>query len=193
MGWQCPQHHCKSCNRTASEAGGLMFRCVDCPTAFCAECNGETPFDAVESNPEWEALGFFLPKSFEYVRCGDCMVAKQELEKEEAKKNEEAKAMKEKEAKANEGEGGQGDEGEGGQGEEGEGGQGDEEKEAKAKKEKEAKAKKKSTPTKSTPEQSLRRGNTPGSGKENPRVVREEAQAMSTCTGRGTKTRARTS
>jgi len=77
-----------------------MFRCVDCPTAFCAECNGETPFDAVESNPEWEALGFFLPKSFEYVRCGDCMVAKQELEKEEAKKNEEAKAKKEKEAKA---------------------------------------------------------------------------------------------
>jgi SWI/SNF-related matrix-associated actin-dependent regulator of chromatin subfamily A member 5 len=77
-----------------------MFRCVDCPTAFCAECNGETPFDAVESNPEWEALGFFIPKSFEYVRCGDCMVAKQELEKEEAKKNEEAKAKKEKEAKA---------------------------------------------------------------------------------------------
>ena len=140
MGWQCPQHHCKSCNRTASEAGGLMFRCVDCPTAFCAECNGETPFDAVESNPEWEALGFFLPKSFEYVRCGDCMVAKQELEKEEAKKNEEAKAKKENEAKAMK------------------------EKEAKAKKEKEAKAKKKSTPKKSTPSKASGARSTPGSG-----------------------------
>ena len=85
MGWQCPQHHCKSCNRTASEAGGLMFRCVQCPTAFCAECNGETPFDAVESNAEWEALGFYLPKSFEYVRCGDCC-AKNEKEKEAAGK-----------------------------------------------------------------------------------------------------------
>jgi SWI/SNF-related matrix-associated actin-dependent regulator of chromatin subfamily A member 5 len=72
MGWQCPQHHCKSCNRTASEAGGLMFRCVQCPTAFCAECNGETPFDAVEGNIPWEQLGFYLPKSFEYVMCGEC-------------------------------------------------------------------------------------------------------------------------
>jgi SWI/SNF-related matrix-associated actin-dependent regulator of chromatin subfamily A member 5 len=78
MGWQCPQHHCKSCNRTASEAGGLMFRCVSCPTAFCAECNGETPFDAVEANAEWESLGFYLPKSFEYVRCGDCCAKSEE-------------------------------------------------------------------------------------------------------------------
>jgi len=82
MGWQCPQHHCKSCNRTASEAGGLMFRCVGCPTAFCAECNGETPFDAVEANAEWEALGFYLPKSFEYVRCGDCLAKGEEEAKE---------------------------------------------------------------------------------------------------------------
>jgi SWI/SNF-related matrix-associated actin-dependent regulator of chromatin subfamily A member 5 len=78
MGWQCPQHHCKSCNRTASEAGGLMFRCVSCPTAFCAECNGETPFDAVEANAEWESLGFYLPKSFEYVKCGDCCAKSEE-------------------------------------------------------------------------------------------------------------------
>ena len=156
MGWQCPQHHCKSCNRTASEAGGLMFRCVDCPTAFCAECNGETPFDAVESNPEWEALGFFLPKSFEYVRCGDCMVAKQELEKEEAKKNEEAKAKKEKEAKAMK-------EKEAKAKKEKEA-KAKKEKEAKAMKEKEAKAKKKSTPTKSTPSKASGGRNTPGSG-----------------------------
>jgi hypothetical protein len=34
-----------------------MFRCVGCPGAFCAECNGEAPFDAVEANPEWEDMG----------------------------------------------------------------------------------------------------------------------------------------
>jgi len=102
MGWQCPQHHCKSCNRTASEAGGLMFRCVDCPTAFCAECNGETPFDAVESNPEWEELGFFLPKSFEYVRCGDCCVKKAAAEEKAKAEAEEAKAKEEAEEKAKE-------------------------------------------------------------------------------------------
>ena len=101
MGWQCPQHHCKSCNRTASEAGGLMFRCVDCPTAFCAECNGEAPFDAVEGNPEWEAMEFFLPKSFEYVRCADCCKAKDEREAEEkAKADAEAEAVAEAAEKA---------------------------------------------------------------------------------------------
>ena len=54
-----------------------------CPTAFCAECNGETPFEAVEANAEWEALGFYLPKSFEYVRCGNCGLAKGEEEAKE--------------------------------------------------------------------------------------------------------------
>jgi uncharacterized DUF497 family protein len=99
MGWQCPQHHCRSCNRTASEAGGLMFRCVDCPTAFCAECNGEAPFDAVEANPEWEEMGFYLPKSFEYVRCTDCCKVKLEKEAEEkAAAAEAAEAAKEKAA-----------------------------------------------------------------------------------------------
>jgi len=94
MGWQCPQHHCKSCNRTASEAGGLMFRCVGCPTAFCAECNGETPFDAVEANAEWEALGFYLPKSFEYVRCGDCLAKGEEEAKETPAKGGSAKKQR---------------------------------------------------------------------------------------------------
>ena len=51
----------------SGEAGGLLFRCVDCPTAFCAECNGETPFDAVEGNPEWEALAV-LPAEVVRVR-----------------------------------------------------------------------------------------------------------------------------
>ena len=80
----------------------MMFRCVDCPTAFCAECNGETPFDAVESNPEWEELGFFLPKSFEYVRCGDCCVKKAAAEEKAKAEAEEAKAKEEAEEKAKE-------------------------------------------------------------------------------------------
>ena len=78
-----------------------MFRCVDCPTAFCAECNGEAPFDAVEGNPEWEAMEFFLPKSFEYVRCADCCKAKDEREAEEkAKADAEAEAVAEAAEKA---------------------------------------------------------------------------------------------
>ena len=141
--------------------------------------------------PRVEALGFFLPKSFEYVRCGDCMVAKQELEKEEAKKNEEAKAMKEKEAKAMKEKEAKAMKEKEAKAKKEKEAKAMKEKEAKAKKEKEAKAKKKSTPTKSTPSKASGGREYAGiGGKENPRVVREEAQAMSTCTGRGTKTSA---
>ena len=37
-GWICPHHRCKTCWRTAHEAGGLLFRCVDCPSSLCEDC-----------------------------------------------------------------------------------------------------------------------------------------------------------
>ena len=36
--WSCPQHRCWSCDRTAGAAGGLLFRCVGCPAAYCEDC-----------------------------------------------------------------------------------------------------------------------------------------------------------
>lgn len=33
--WRCPHHRCSVCKRNASAVGGLLFRCSECPKAFC--------------------------------------------------------------------------------------------------------------------------------------------------------------
>ena len=33
--WRCGHHQCTSCGRRASAAGGMLFRCAECPNAFC--------------------------------------------------------------------------------------------------------------------------------------------------------------
>jgi hypothetical protein len=37
--WTCPWHACAECDKTTSVAGGLLFRCTDCPTAYCFDCS----------------------------------------------------------------------------------------------------------------------------------------------------------
>lgn len=36
--YSCPQHQCARCDRKAYQAGGLLFRCVVCPCAYCEDC-----------------------------------------------------------------------------------------------------------------------------------------------------------
>lgn len=33
--WRCPHHKCSICKRNSSAVGGLLFRCSECPKAFC--------------------------------------------------------------------------------------------------------------------------------------------------------------
>ena len=35
--WSCPHHKCVLCERRAAAAGGLLFRCTDCPKAYCED------------------------------------------------------------------------------------------------------------------------------------------------------------
>uniref|UniRef100_A0A7S3LNA8 Helicase C-terminal domain-containing protein n=1 Tax=Aplanochytrium stocchinoi TaxID=215587 RepID=A0A7S3LNA8_9STRA len=35
--WGCPHHYCKLCARKAHEVGGLLFRCTECPSAYCED------------------------------------------------------------------------------------------------------------------------------------------------------------
>ena len=68
VGWLCPQHHCCQCNKSAAQAGGLMFRCVSCPAAFCPECL-PLEFEAVDgcgplSDP---AVGYRPPNTALYI------------------------------------------------------------------------------------------------------------------------------
>ena len=80
-GWSCPQHNCGGCNRNASDAGGLVFRCVGCKWSRCWDCgkdSGFVPVDPKEMETHaWVSeLGF--PKACEragnaeYVRCSEC-------------------------------------------------------------------------------------------------------------------------
>ncbi len=44
----CPWHQCWTCCKRISSAGGVLFRCADCPTAYCFDClpDDRTPADA---------------------------------------------------------------------------------------------------------------------------------------------------
>ncbi len=68
----CLQHNCCGCRRSTSAAGGLLFRCVDCPRAFCEDCLEE---DEIESIGRWrplEALGYFSKKQGAWA-CPPCL------------------------------------------------------------------------------------------------------------------------
>lgn len=36
--WICPWHECCLCFRRATQAGGLLIHCSECPTTFCIDC-----------------------------------------------------------------------------------------------------------------------------------------------------------
>jgi hypothetical protein len=75
----CPQHKCRLCRRSASNAGGLLFRCTDCPVALCYDCIEKyelvDQFEFLErENVVWETqLGFAAPSTYEYMKCPDCV------------------------------------------------------------------------------------------------------------------------
>lgn len=54
----CPHHNCTPCGRTTQEAGGLLFRCQLCPSAFCEDCLGTGEIVGVgDVLPEFLLLG----------------------------------------------------------------------------------------------------------------------------------------
>lgn len=70
----CPHHSCATCGRKSPAAGGLLFRCMMCPSAFCED---HLPANAciVGHNERFSALGFNHPKQGCYVFCNaDCVM-----------------------------------------------------------------------------------------------------------------------
>jgi hypothetical protein len=59
------------CDGKASNRGGLLFRCTDCPSTVCESCLPES-FEAVDRNEVVAVLGF-LSGSIEYIRCSACL------------------------------------------------------------------------------------------------------------------------
>ncbi|GAA5887357.1 hypothetical protein JCM6882_002504 [Rhodosporidiobolus microsporus] len=76
--WYCPQHYCGGCGRTTGDAGGLLFRCQTCPSAFCEDCfsalGEEGEIEAVgDALPEFLLLGYGKRAQAYYIRCADCV------------------------------------------------------------------------------------------------------------------------
>jgi len=75
--WSCPHHRCHLCQRKAHAAGGLLFRCSECPKAFCED---HLPLDAEMVGAECERfvrLGYSAVKQAAFVVCSDECKGKQ--------------------------------------------------------------------------------------------------------------------
>ena len=51
-------------------AGGMLFRCAECPSAYCEDC---LPREArvINENARFAKLGYVNPKSACYVLCSE--------------------------------------------------------------------------------------------------------------------------
>ena len=75
--WSCPWHACTDCGRKSSMTGGMQFRCLTCPEAYCFDCfpkdqemkGIEPPRGFVRS---YELYGFDMPKKVVWRLCHRC-------------------------------------------------------------------------------------------------------------------------
>jgi hypothetical protein len=75
-GVSCSQHQCSVCLGKASSRGGVIFRCWQCPVAFCGDCLPDEfePLD-VRSGDLVEQVKYFA-SSVEYLICSGCTKGK---------------------------------------------------------------------------------------------------------------------
>lgn len=99
--FRCPQHSCKECQRNAIDAGGLLFRCIVCPVAYCEEHAPEEVEEAPDDRcPSLEALGYRPRSGCFWVICSqDCLKYHQE-QKQLADAAAEAESKKRSPSKA---------------------------------------------------------------------------------------------
>jgi|GEM_PF-2134840 len=72
--WGCPHHHCKVCGRKAHASGGMLFRCTECPTAYCEDHLPSMESDQVNLNDNgreerFEVLGQRKPPQAYFMQC----------------------------------------------------------------------------------------------------------------------------
>mmetsp|Transcript_5622 Transcript_5622/g.6620 ORF Transcript_5622/g.6620 Transcript_5622/m.6620 type:complete len:143 (+) Transcript_5622:1045-1473(+) len=70
--WGCPHHYCKLCARKAHEVGGLLFRCTECPSAYCEDHvpMKEARFNESGRELRFEELGQSKPTQAYFMQCG---------------------------------------------------------------------------------------------------------------------------
>ncbi len=62
-------HTCSECHNTSTQGGGFMFRCIDCPTAYCGACKPPTLNILGKSTVPGLKTNLAI-----YVRCEKCDV-----------------------------------------------------------------------------------------------------------------------
>lgn len=67
--WKCAWHTCSECHNTSTQGGGFMFRCIDCPTAYCGACKPPTLNILGKSTAPGLKTNLAI-----YVRCEKCDV-----------------------------------------------------------------------------------------------------------------------
>ena len=67
----CPHHRCVSCNRSTASAGGLLFRCTGCMTAYCEDCLPQDEIESIGRCRPLEKLGYDSKQSY-FIRCPYC-------------------------------------------------------------------------------------------------------------------------
>ena len=75
--WICHWHSCYTCLRNATKSGGVQFRCVDCPLAYCFDCfpkhielkTIDPPPSFVENH---KRRGFEISRNSLFFRCNEC-------------------------------------------------------------------------------------------------------------------------
>ncbi len=67
----CPHHRCVDCNRSTASAGGLLFRCAGCLTAYCEDCLPQDEIDSVGRCKPLEAFGYNSKQAY-YIKCPTC-------------------------------------------------------------------------------------------------------------------------
>jgi hypothetical protein len=67
----CPHHKCASCSRSTASAGGMLFRCTSCLTAYCEDCLPQDEIESLGRCRTLEALGYDSKQSY-YIKCPAC-------------------------------------------------------------------------------------------------------------------------
>ena len=69
--FSCPHHCCSSCRRSTASAGGLLFRCSDCLTAYCEDCLPQEDVEGDGRN-EFLELQAYISKQAFFILCNGC-------------------------------------------------------------------------------------------------------------------------
>lgn len=67
----CPHHRCGPCNRSTSSAGGLLFRCAGCLSAYCEDCLPQEEIDSLGRCRALEAYNYHSKQAY-YIKCPSC-------------------------------------------------------------------------------------------------------------------------